>query len=76
MRTQIKPIVLNDYLNLNYPITLHPELDGGYTVMLADLPGCLSQGDTLEEAIANIKEAQIAWIETALECGDEIPVPE
>ena len=76
MKTQIKPIVLNDYLNLSYPITLYPELDGGYTVMLADLPGCLSQGDTLEEAIANIKEAQIAWIETALECGDEIPVPE
>ena len=76
METQIKPIVLNDYLNLSYPITLYPEPDGGYTVMLADLPGCLSQGDTLEEAIANIKEAQIAWIETALECGDEIPVPE
>ena len=76
MKTQIKPIVLNDYLNLSYPITLYPEPDGGYTVMLADLPGCLSQGDTLEEAIANIKEAQIAWIETALECGDEIPVPE
>ena len=76
MKTQIKPIVLNDYLNLSYPITLYPEPDGGYTVMLADLPGCLSQGDTLEEAIANIKEAQIAWIETALECGDEIPGPE
>ena len=76
MKTQIKPIILNDYLNLSYPITLYPEPDGGYRVMLADLPGCLSQGDTLEEAIANIKEAQIAWIETALECGDEIPVPE
>ena len=76
MKTQIKPISLNDYLNLTYPITLYPEPDGGYTVMLADLPGCLSQGDTLEEAVANIKEAQIAWIETALQCGDEIPVPE
>lgn len=75
MKTQIKPILLNDYLNLNYPITLYPEPDGGYTVMLADLPGCMSQGDTLEEAVANIKEAQIAWIETAWECGDEIPVP-
>jgi antitoxin HicB len=75
MKTQIKPISLNDYLNLSYPITLYPEPDGGYTVMLADLPGCLSQGDTLEEAVANIKEAQIAWI-AALQCGDEIPVPE
>ena len=32
-------------------------MDGGYTVMLTDLPRCLSQGETLEEAVANIHEA-------------------
>jgi len=42
---------------------------------IADLPGCLSQGDTLEEAVANIQDAKTAWIETAWECGDEIPLP-
>ncbi|MDB9494584.1 type II toxin-antitoxin system HicB family antitoxin [Spirulina major CS-329] len=35
----------------------------------------LSQGDTLEEAVANSQEAKIAWIETAWECNDEIPLP-
>ena len=73
---QVDRLLSAEHIVKPYPITLYPEPDGGYTVMLADLPGCLSQGDTLEESIANIKEAQIAWIETALECGDEIPVPE
>jgi antitoxin HicB len=34
MKTQIKPKTLEEYLNLNYPITLYPEPDGGYTVMI------------------------------------------
>ena len=75
MKTQIKPKTLEEYLNLNYPITLYPEPDGGYTVMIVDLVGCLSQGDTLEEAFANIQEAKHAWLETAWECGDDIPLP-
>jgi antitoxin HicB len=75
MKTKIKPETLESYLNLNYPITLYPEADGGYTVMMIDLIGCISQGDTLEEAVANIQEAKAAWIETAWEYGDEIPLP-
>jgi antitoxin HicB len=76
METQIKPQTLQEYLQLSYPITLYPESDGGYTVLLTDLPGCMSQGDTLEEAVANIQEAKSAWLETAWECGDEIPLPQ
>jgi antitoxin HicB len=75
MKTQTKPETLENYLSLTYPITLYPEPDGGYTVMMADLVGCISQGDTLEEAMANIQEAKIAWIETAWEYGDEISLP-
>lgn len=74
-KTKTKPNTLQDYLNLNYPITLYPESDGGYTVMIKDLPGCISQGDSLEEAIQNIQEAKAAWIETALELNDDIPLP-
>jgi antitoxin HicB len=70
-----KPKSLADYLEFNYPITLYPEPDGGYTVMIKDLPGCLSQGDNLEEAMANIQEAKAIWLETALACQDEIPLP-
>ncbi|MDJ1183075.1 type II toxin-antitoxin system HicB family antitoxin [Roseofilum casamattae] len=75
MKIEIKPQTLKDYLQLKYPITLYPEAEGGYTVAIADLPGCLSQGDTLEEAVANIQDAKMAWIETAWECGDDIPLP-
>ena len=75
MKTQTKPETLANYLALTYPITLYPEVDGGYTVAIVDLPGCLSQGETLEEAVANIQEARMAWIETAWEYGDSIPLP-
>jgi predicted RNase H-like HicB family nuclease len=37
---------------------------------IKDLPGCLTQGETLDETIANIKEARQLWIETAYEAGD------
>lgn len=70
-----KPQTADDYLILRYPITFYPEIDGGYTVAIEDLPGCISQGDTLEEAFINIQEAKQGWIETALEYGDDIPLP-
>jgi hypothetical protein len=40
MKTQTKPETLENYLSLTYPITLYPEPDGGYTVMMTDLVGC------------------------------------
>ncbi|MBW4543235.1 MAG: type II toxin-antitoxin system HicB family antitoxin [Symplocastrum torsivum CPER-KK1] len=63
------------YLNLQYPVTLYLDPEGGYVVQIKDLPGCLTQGETLDEAIANINEARELWIETAYEAGDEIPLP-
>jgi len=66
---------LTDYLNLNYPITFYPEIEGGYTVMIQDLPGCLSTGETLQEAMDNILDAKQQWLETALKYGDPIPLP-
>jgi predicted RNase H-like HicB family nuclease len=66
---------LEYYLNLQYPVTLYPDLEGGYVAQIKDLPGCLSQGETLEEAMTNINEARELWIETVYEVGDEIPLP-
>jgi antitoxin HicB len=43
--------------------------------MMTDFVGCLSQGDTLEEAMANIQAAKIAWMEMAWEYGDRISLP-
>jgi predicted RNase H-like HicB family nuclease len=54
-------------------IILIPAEEGGYTVEVPSLPGCISEGDTLEEAIANIKDAIRGYIE-CLE-ADNLPVP-
>lgn len=44
-------------------IVLEEQEEGGYTVYVPALPGCISQGDTLEEAIKNIKEAISLYLE-------------
>ncbi len=75
MKTEKKLSTLEDYLNLNYPITFYPENEGGYTVIIQDLSGCISEGDSLEEAMKNILDAKKAWLETAWEYGDKIPLP-
>ena len=66
---------LSFYLELDYPITFYPEEVGGFTVMIKDLPGCVTQGETLEEAFEMIAEARELWIETSYEFGDPIPLP-
>jgi antitoxin HicB len=59
-----------------YSIAIHPEEEGGYTALIPDLLGCVSQGETLEEVIANIKEARELWIATVYFSGKkEIPLP-
>jgi predicted RNase H-like HicB family nuclease len=63
------------YLELKYPITLHPDPESGYVVEIKELQGCLTQAETLDEAIANINEARQLWVETAYENGDDIPLP-
>jgi antitoxin HicB len=71
--TELKP--LSFYLKLNYPITFYPDDDGGFTVAVKDLPGCITQGDTAEEAFEMIAEARELWLEVAHEYGDPIPMP-
>ena len=66
---------LDYYLNLKYPITLYPDAEGGYVAEIKDLPGCLTQGESLEETINNINEARELWLETAYDSQDEIPSP-
>ncbi|MDE0471574.1 MAG: type II toxin-antitoxin system HicB family antitoxin [Ekhidna sp.] len=51
------------------------EEGGGYLIEFPDLPGCMSDGETIEETIENGKDAVACWIETAKEFGDEIPQP-
>lgn len=50
---------------LQYDAVFEKEKDGGYSVWIPDLPGCASQGDSLEEAMVNIKEAAELYLEDA-----------
>ncbi len=50
---------------LQYDAVFEKEADGGYSVWITDLPGCASQGDSLEQAIENIKEAAELYLEDA-----------
>ncbi len=72
-KTNPKP--LEYYLNLTYPVTVYPESEGGYVAVIKDLPGCMTQGETADEIMANIEEARQLWIETAYDFGDPIPLP-
>ena len=68
----------NDYLKLPYNImTRHVTDDSGsyYFATVLELDGCMSDGETLEEAYKNIYEAMEGWIETKLEAGFPVPAP-
>jgi antitoxin HicB len=62
------------YMALPYHIELIPD-EGEWVVAIPELPGCLSQGETPEEAIKMIREAQRLWLRVALEDGRPIPAP-
>jgi antitoxin HicB len=61
---------------LSYKILLRKEPEGGYTVIVPSLPGCITYGTTIEEAINMAKEAIELYIESLREHGDEIPTEE
>ena len=48
---------------MNIKVVLEPSEDRGYTVYVPSLPGCISEGDTREEALANIQEAIELYLE-------------
>jgi len=47
--------------------------EGGYVVSVPDLPGCISEGDSFEEALEMIKDALLGWLLVAQQHGDPIP---
>ena len=64
--------------NYNYPLNirpLDPEDGGGFLAEVPDLPGCVADGKTVEEAICEVKSAIESWIKTAEEFGDQVPEP-
>ncbi len=64
--------------DLTYPVVITPltvEDGGGFAATVPDLPGCMSDGETPEEALGNVRDAIEAWIEMARELGHAVPEP-
>lgn len=61
-------------MKLTYPAIFSPQEDGtGYTVTVPDLPGCVTEGDTLADAILMAQDAASGWVLDELEDGHRAP---
>ena len=61
---------------MRYPIAIEPgDETQAFGLVVPDLPGCFSAGDTLDEALSNAEEAVVAWIDTMLDREEAIPQP-
>ena len=59
--------MLNDYMAISYRMEIVEDKDeGGFVVSYPDLPGCITCGETVEQAVANAQDAQKAWFEAGL----------
>jgi predicted RNase H-like HicB family nuclease len=54
---------------MKFTVILEPEPEGGYSVICPAIPGCVSQGDSLDEALANIREAILLCLDVRREEG-------
>ncbi len=55
-------------------VVIYPDLeDGGWVAEVPTLPGCISQGDSKEEAIENVRDAIQTWIDGARSVGRDVP---
>jgi antitoxin HicB len=63
------------YVNLKYPFVLEKDENGSYFIEYPDLPGCMTCGETVEEAIRMGEDAKKGWIHSALQDNDFIPEP-
>ena len=57
----------------SFPVVLIPQAEGGYFVQCPTLPGCFSQGETVEECLANIREAIELAVDDRTAQGQPIP---
>jgi predicted RNase H-like HicB family nuclease len=63
-------------MTMRFPIAIEPgDAATAFGVVVPDLPGCFSAGDTLDEAIAGAEEAAAAWVDATIDAGGAVPVP-
>ena len=65
-------------LKTDYPVVikvLPPSDGGGFLAIVPDLPGCMSDGETREQAARNVGDAIVQWIDEARPLGRAVPAP-
>lgn len=60
-------------MKLVYPAVFYPEEEGGYSVIIPDLLGCCTQGETIEEALVMAQDAALGWLLAASEEKEDFP---
>jgi antitoxin HicB len=60
-------------MKIQYPVRIHKAEEGGYWAEFPDLPGCVTEGDTLKETLDNAQEALSGWIASRFERNFEVP---
>ena len=61
---------VDEYMKFPYKMEIVSDTEeGGYVISFPDLPGCISMGDSIEEAMINAEDAKRAWIEAAISDG-------
>ena len=58
---------------MGYTVILEQEPDGGYVASVPALPGCVTQGDTRDEVLRNVREAIAVYIDDCVDAGDPVP---
>ena len=66
---------LRYFMKLRYKIELTEEDEGGFVAHHPELPGCIAQGETADEAVINLREARESWVAVRLEEGLDVPEP-
>lgn len=72
--TIVSAAVIAKAMKAQFPFEVASE-DGEYFITFPDLPGCMSGGRTIAEALKNAEEAKRLWIETTLKRGGAVPEP-
>ncbi len=67
---------LREYLERPYRLELRGTPEDGYLAMAPELPGCMTAGETPDEALRLLHDAMAAWLEAAIIAGDPIPEPD
>jgi predicted RNase H-like HicB family nuclease len=70
MKEEIKAILARPYTR-----EMIKNEDGTWFARIVEFPGCMTEGETAEEALENLDDAMAAWVEVKIEDGDSIPAP-